>query len=326
MQPDFILFAQHGWADTNQHMAALAKDLATEATKIVAPSLNYAMTWLRITPLIDNLDRLATAALANHPEAPLRIIGHSMGGLIWLEVLNRHPDWWPRVHSLVLVASPVGGADLGRIIDPLKVGIGIAADLGQDRRPLACRIAASINTLSLAGDVDGGSDGTITIETAKVPSAQFLTMEGLDHAAMRHHPLVIETIRRFWAGENLSEPLTLHPVIEQLRAIPGMTDAHPRDIKWSTPFVTLPDGATVRTWQHPLGIDHVFVVSERGDCLYSGFVGWLNRENLWQALHDLEQVTLAARAQVNANAVATTPRTEPSPPAKDAGQSDKDPD
>ncbi len=298
MQPDFILFAQHGWADTNQYMAALAQDLGTEATQIVTPCLNYAMTWLRMAPLIDDVEQQAAAALERSPDTPLRIIGHSMGGLIWLEVLDRQPDWWPRVHSLTLVASPVGGADLGRIIDPLKVGLGIAADLGLDRRPLASRIAQSITTLSLAGDIDGGSDGTITIESAKVPNAQFLTMEGLDHAAMRHHPWVTETIRQFWAGENLSDPLTLHPVIEQLRDVPGMTDAHPRDIKWSVPFVTLPDGAAVRVWQHPLGIDHVFVVSEHGDCLYSGFVGWLHREDFWRALHTLKAEVDQAKAAI----------------------------
>jgi hypothetical protein len=306
MQPDFILFAQHGWADTNQYMAALAQDLATEATKIVAPSLNYAMTWLRMAPLIDDVEQIAIAVLDRYPATPLRIIGHSMGGLIWLEVLNRHPDWWPRVHSLVLVASPVGGADLGRIIDPLQVGLGIAADLGQNRRPLACRIAASINTLSLAGDIDSGSDGTIPLESTKVPNARFLTMEGLSHATMRHHPWVVETIRQFWDGENLSEPLTIHPVIEQLREIPGMTDAHPRDIKWSEPFVTLPDGATVRIWQHPLGIDHVFVVSEQGDCLYSGFVGWLHREDLWESLHILKAEVTEANSERNLPASSTS--------------------
>lgn len=68
--PDFILFAQHGWADNNQHMAALAQSLATESTLIVAPSLNYAMTWLRIVPLIQEVEQAALAAITRWPEAP----------------------------------------------------------------------------------------------------------------------------------------------------------------------------------------------------------------------------------------------------------------
>ncbi|MEY3299894.1 MAG: hypothetical protein RLZZ597_3154 [Cyanobacteriota bacterium] len=288
MSPDYLLFAQHGWADNNQHMVALAQQLATEQTHIIAPSLNYAMTWLRMAPLIDDVERIATEAVKTYPDAPLRIIGHSMGGLIWLEVLTRHSDWWPKVHSLVLVASPVGGADLGRILDPLQVGVGIAADLGQDRRAMASALAQHLKTLVIAGDLDGGSDGTIPVESTKVPHAQFVDMEGLSHAAMRNHPWVVETIRQFWAGEDLSEPLTQHPVIEQIRAIPGMTDAHLRDLPQSEPFLTLEDESVIRVWRHPLGIDHVFVIASSGACLYAGYVGWLHRTDLWHALSHLK--------------------------------------
>ncbi|MGF1570200.1 MAG: alpha/beta fold hydrolase [Nodosilinea sp.] len=288
MSPDFILFAQHGWADNNQMMLALAHALATETTEIVAPSLNYAMTWLRMAPLVDDVERLATVVIDQHPETPLRIIGHSMGGLIWLEVLNRHPAWWAQVQSLTLVASPVGGADLGRMIDPLHVGLGIAADLGQDRRPMATTIATNIMTLSLAGDVDGGSDGTITLESTKVPNAQFVCLPGLNHPTMRFHPLVVEHIQQFWAGKPLSEPLRLPPVVARLRQIPGMTDAHPRDFGKATPFLTLECGTCLRVWRHPLGIEHVFVASAQGHCLYSGYVGWMHTEDFWVALESLK--------------------------------------
>jgi hypothetical protein len=287
MTPDYLLFAQHGWADDNRAMMSLAKDLATDHTKIVAPCLNYAMTWLRMGPLISEVESQAIAALDQYPDSPLRIIGHSMGGLIWLELLDRHPDWWPRVEFLTLVASPVGGADLGRIIDPLQVGVGIAADLGKDRRPLAAAIAAEISTLVLAGDMDDGSDGTITVESTKVPQAQFVCLTGLSHPVLRYHPSVIERIQRFWRGESLSEPISLHPVVAKLRAIPGMTDAHLRGFDQAETFLTLNDGVSIRAWRNPLGIDHVFVASPHGRCLYSGYVGWIHREDLWQALEDL---------------------------------------
>ena len=287
MSESYILFAQHGWADTNQSMMTLAKQLAGENAQIVAPCLNYALTWLRMAPLIDQVDALATAALARQPSLPLRIVGHSMGGLIWLEVLTRHPEWWPRVEFLVLVGSPVGGADLGRILDPLQVGVGVAADLGRDRRPLATRIAAAINTLSIAGDIDGGSDGTITVESTRVPNAQFVCLPGLRHSALRCHPQVVEQIQAFWAGAALSAPLVLHSLVEQLRQIPGMTDAHRRDFGRATPWHTFADGTGLHLWRSPFGIDHVFLVSTQGDCLYSGYVGLLHRQDLWSGLEVL---------------------------------------
>src|SRR5215216_4800699 len=158
--PGFILCAQHGWADTSRDMAKLAHTLASTDTLVVTPDLGWFQTWLRIEPLILRVDQQITAVLGANPDARLRIIGHSMGGLIWLEVLHRHRSWWARVDSLVLLACPVGGADLARMVDPIQMGIGIARDLGTDRRPIAEAIAQQISTLSIAGDVDGGSDGT----------------------------------------------------------------------------------------------------------------------------------------------------------------------
>lgn len=283
MSADFILFAQHGWADNHLNMLALAQKLATETTIVIAPRLNYALTWLRLAPLVETVDRLATRAIEDNPEVPLRIMGHSMGGLIWLEVLSRHPDWWPRVHSLVLLAVPVGGAHLARLIDPLGLGVGIAADLGQNRRPTAIPIVATIKTLVLAGDIDGGSDGTITIESTKIPRAQFAVLEGLSHPVLRYHPRVIEMIRGFWAGDHLGFAPT-HPLIEYLRQVPGMTDAHYRGFKHSVVYRTDQDGVSLRRWRHPLGLDHVFVASPHGNCLYGGYVGWLHRRLLARAL------------------------------------------
>ncbi|MFQ4135094.1 esterase/lipase family protein [Nodosilinea sp. PGN35] len=287
MPENFILFAQHGWADTNQAMMTLAEQLAGENAQIVAPCLNYAMTWLRMAPLIDQVDALATATLARQPELPLRIVGHSMGGLIWLEVLSRHPEWWQRVEFLVLVGSPVGGADLGRLLDPLQVGVGVAADLGRDRRSLAARIAAAVNTLAIAGDVDGGSDGTITVESTRVPYAQFVCLGGINHAALRCHPRVVEQIQQFWGGSRLSEPMVSHPLVEDLRRIPGMTDAHRRDFARAAPWHTFSDGSSLRLWRSPLGIYHVFLASAAGDCLYSGYVGWMHTGEMWSALKGL---------------------------------------
>ena len=81
------------WADDNRAMVSMAKDLAADEAQIVAPSLNYAMTWLRIEPLVTAVEQQAMVALEEFPDRPWRIIGHSMGGLIWLELLNRRPDW-----------------------------------------------------------------------------------------------------------------------------------------------------------------------------------------------------------------------------------------
>lgn len=289
MAVDYILFAQHGWADDHRAIAALAEQLIAPGVPLIVPCLDYFQTWMRMEPLIQQVEAIALQAFATYPEAPARIIGHSMGGLIWLEVLTRHPDWWSRVHSLVLIASPVGGADLGRIIDPLQLGVGIAADLGKDRKGLAAAIAAVIPTLVIAGDIDQGSDGTVTVTCTQFPHATFILLPGLSHPVLRNHPNVVSAIRDFWDDFSIGERIASNEMIQQLRQVPGMTDGHWRDFERSQPYFTDRHGITLRVWSNPLGVNHVFVASPTGVCLYAGFVGWLHDADLKAAIDQIQQ-------------------------------------
>ena len=292
--PNWILFAQHGWADDNRAISGLAADLATLDTLVIAPSLGYAKTWLRIEPLIRAVEAIATAALSDYPAASVRIVGHSMGGLIWLEVLERHPEWWSRVDSLVLLGSPIGGSDLGRMLDPFSLGLGIARDLGKNRRSIAEAIATQIPTLVIAGDVDGGSDGTITVESTKVFGAEFVYLAGLSHPTLRSHSLVARAIRNFWTTHPSRSPLFRSPdfgdvLIQRLRQIDGITDAHYRDFYRAQVYSTFKDGVTLRLWKSPIGVEHVFVACPNGQCLYGGFVGWGHGKGLRQVLTAVQQ-------------------------------------
>jgi len=296
--PDVILYAQHGWADDHRTIASLASSLATPSTMIVTPNLGYVRTWLWIDPLIQVVEAVVAENIARYPTSPMRVVGHSMGGLIWLEVLARHPEWWSQVESLVLVGSPVGGADLARAFDPLGIGVGIARDLGINRRKIAEAIAAKIPTLVIAGDIDNGSDGTVTVQCTKIFGAEFVRLPDIHHAALKNHPLVAEAIQQFWAIVPERIPITMprsdfsDTLIQRLQAVPGMTDAHERDFPRAEILIAFDNGVTIRTWKNLMGIDHIFVACPNGQCLYSGFVGWLHAENLRQALEALKQELL----------------------------------
>jgi hypothetical protein len=290
--PDFLLFAQHGWADDSQDISRLAGALATEKTVIIAPSLGKLKTWLRIEPLIQNVETFASQTIKNYPETPMRIMGHSLGGLIWLEVLNRHPEWWQHVDSLIVLGSPIGGADLARIIDPLAIGIGIAGDLGKNRRHLAEKIAQNIPTLTIASDLDSGSDGMITVETTKFAYCKYICLSDIVHAALKCHPRLVPIIQDFWTNPQITTPPPENlatKLIKRLQIIPGMTDGHRRDFTRAKVYLSLTDGITIRTWKNPFGIDHVFVADKEDKCLYSGYVGWLHSQALRQTLAEIEQ-------------------------------------
>lgn len=292
--PDYILYAQHGWADVNQGIGQLAKQIASPRARVVVPNLGFVNTWIRITPLIDRVEAIAHQTQTEHPETPIRIVGHSMGGLIWLEVLARHPEWWPQIESLVLVASPVGGADLGRMFDPFEWGIGIARDLGTNRRAIAERIAATVPTLIIAGDYDGGSDGIVPVECTKFHRASYVTVNNINHDRMKKHPAVAEIIQQFWqSADHLCVPQPVESecdrIIRQLQAIPGITDAHYRGFSDSQHWSHLGEGLSLRIWQNRLGIHHIFLSNQGGDCLFAGFVGWPHTEALYETLWHLKQ-------------------------------------
>jgi pimeloyl-ACP methyl ester carboxylesterase len=289
---DFILYAQHGWADTCQTILTLAQALANPKTLIIAPDLGYIKTWIRIEPLIEKVEKNALQTIANYPHTPIRIIAHSMGGLIWLEILNRHPEWYSKIHSLVLIASPVGGADIARIFDPLGWGIGIAKDLGINRREIAEKIAQEIPTLVISGDIDNGSDGTIPIESTKFFNSQFVCVPGVSHPQLRNHSKVREIIKDFWDNPIitlLTETDLSILLIQRLRSVAGMTDAHRRYIHHSEVFLKFKNGISIQIWKNPLQVEHIFVLNHQGECLYAGFVGWIHRGDLHQALEDIRQ-------------------------------------
>jgi pimeloyl-ACP methyl ester carboxylesterase len=295
--PLYILYAQHGWADTHREIQQMARSIADPQAMVIAPDLGYLRTWWRIQPLIEQVDQIASNLHQRYPTLPKRIIGHSMGGLIWLEVLNRHPDWWPQIEFLSLIASPIGGADWGRIIDPMRLGVGIARDLGTNRRTLAQNIAQHIPTQIIAGNSDGGSDGTVPLQCTQFTGARYVELNGIKHEKLKNHPAVAQAIQQFWANPSLisaSEAQLVPPsgpiydIIQQLRAIRGMTDAHYRDFPKAKGWADLTDRLNLRTWKNPAGVHHVFLADRDNRCWFAGYVGWLDTDELYRALKTIK--------------------------------------
>jgi hypothetical protein len=285
-QPSYLVFSQHGMVDTSQPMAAVARrSLDDPQARIIAPDLGYFNTIFAMEPLIRKVEQIAIAEIANHPNIPIRIMGMSLGGVIWTELLTRHPEWWSRVESFVLIGSPIGGAHLAKMADPLGLmKFAIADELGRDRRPLAEAIARVIPTLIIAGDCDQGSDGTVLVQTTQFKHAHFVLVEGFDHAGLRFCGAVDAAIREFWSQARSPKPEAemsdLDRTIALLRSVPGMTDAHPKDLKYAKLAETLSDGSRLWRWTSPIGVKHVFLENSAGEYCFGGYVGWVHQDGL----------------------------------------------
>lgn len=284
-----LLFLQHGWADTNQTMWALGQKLRSDHTLICAPDLGWWRTWGKFTELYQRVRAQALELLEAYPHAPVKIVGHSLGGLIWLEILADHPQWWSRMHSLVLLAVPVGGADLARTFDPWGSLPLIARDLAKSRRSIATSIARHIPTLVIAGDWDGGSDGTIVVGTTRFLGANWHCIQGAHHAQVRWHPQTVALIKTFWQNPTIAEPKPnwqTH-MLEYLYSL-SLTDAHARDLRWAQRVCHLKDNHTLWQWTSPLWIKHIFITDPYMAVVYGAFAGWLDRGKLDQVIAHLK--------------------------------------
>ena len=283
-----ILFSQHGMTDINTMMATLAHLVAPPQTHIVAPNLGIIETHFEIEPLIAKLEKIADQTFREYSDIPARIIATSLGGIIWIEVLSRHPEWWNRCESLVLLGSPVGGADLARIIDPFGWGIGMAKHLGQNRRILAEQITANIPTLVVAGNTSGGGDWTVSIESTKLKYAHFICLDGVSHWDLRKHPAVVKAIREFWSKPQKPLPAPddslIQKLIEHFRSVPGITDASARDFFRAKAIFYFSDRTSIRTWINVVGVHHVFIANPYEQCEYAAFVGWIHSADLQRAI------------------------------------------
>jgi len=289
--PDFILLAQHGWSDNGNDIGQLAQAMATPDTLVLSPSLGLLKTYWRIEPLIKQLEKIFLETINQYPDRPMRVMGHSMGGLICIELLDLHPELWNRIHSLVLIGSPIGGSDIARMIDPLGIGIGMARDLGKNRRELATKVAQHIPTLAIAGDLGSGSDGLVTVENTKFAYSKFILIPGGAHAALKRNQKLIPIIQEFWLNPQVSdapEDNLATRIIQHLQQVPGMTDASYRDFGRSQTHLVFSEGIEIRTWKNPAGVDHVFVADSAGECIYGGYVGWLHAAQLQKALAEFK--------------------------------------
>lgn len=292
MSPQYLVFSQHGMVDTYHAMEALAKRNSDGESRVIAPDLGYFNTLFCIERLIEKVETIAAREIRAYPEVPIRIIGCSLGGVIWTEILTRHPEWWSRIESWVLLGSPIGGAHLARMADPLNLmNFAIAQDLGIDRRLLAEAIAQVVPTLIIAGDSDGGSDGTVLVQTTQFNHARFVCVPGVNHPGLRFSEAVDDAIRSFWAEQ--PKKVVMTPVrsgpISQLRSAPGMTDAHPRDFARSQPIGALKEGLVLRVWNNPVGVKHVFLENDHGECEFGGYVGWVHRAGLERVIQSVLQ-------------------------------------
>lgn len=150
----------------------------------------HAFSYHGRSPFEANVDRLARFARA-HPGA--HFVGHSLGGVLILETLNRHPEL--AVASAVLLGAPARGCFAGRRFGRARFGrwmLGESCALWDEhparwrrREPLG--VVAGTAPLGLGrlfGRLPGQNDGVVCVDETEVEGMAARALVPLGHSAL----------------------------------------------------------------------------------------------------------------------------------------------
>jgi pimeloyl-ACP methyl ester carboxylesterase len=183
-------------------MELMRRRLARGGYRVVT----YSYPSMRLT-LAENAERLERYC-RKLPAPRVHFVGHSLGGLVVLRMLERASGWTPG--RVVLTGTPYGGTFAGRRLAGLPGG---RAALGRSMRrwlsPMrlppatACEIGVIAGALSLglgrvvAPDLPAPNDGVISVEETRVPGMRDHIVLNVSHSGMLVSRAVVQQICAF---------------------------------------------------------------------------------------------------------------------------------
>ena len=138
---------------------------------------------------------------------PAHFVGHSLGGLVILEALQRHPEM--AAGRVVLLGTPVNGCYAGRRLARYPGGrwfLGESESLWRERRaarwnrPEALGVIAGTLPLGLGrlfGPLPGPNDGVVALEETEVEGMAGRVALPVGHSAMLVSARVAENVVAF---------------------------------------------------------------------------------------------------------------------------------
>ena len=160
--------------------------------------------------IADDLDtnaRRLAEFVAAQPEPTVHLVGHSLGGLLALHMLEIAPD--PRVRRVVLAGSPWRGSTIARTVHDwpggeTAVGRSLAQWYAAPRPDLGQRYEIGV----IAGTVPFGAgtlvarlqrphDGTVTVEETRLPTMADHLLLPVTHTSMLTSTAVARAVVQF---------------------------------------------------------------------------------------------------------------------------------
>ena len=155
-----------------------------------------------------NIERLRAFARQSLEGRPGHFIGHSLGGVVIMEMLGRQPD--VAAASVLLIGSPVRGCHAGRRLGLARIGrwmMGGSRPLWEERearwgRPEPLGVIAGTQPLGLGralGRLPGPSDGVVRVAETAVEGMRDRALVPVGHSALIVDRRVAQLAERFMA-------------------------------------------------------------------------------------------------------------------------------
>ena len=160
------------------------------------------------SPLQGNVARFARFVRESFAGRPVHFVGHSLGGVLILQMLNAHPEI--AAASALLLGAPVRGCLAGRRLGSAGVGrwmMGACGDICSEReaawpRRVPLGVIAGTVPLGLGralGRLPGENDGVVRVEETAVQGMTGRSLVPLGHSLLIVSGAVGQLVERFLA-------------------------------------------------------------------------------------------------------------------------------
>ena len=199
-EPKAIVVLVHGLWNRGWYMAAMAKRLRLRGRQVEVFSYPT-----RKDCLDGHADDLHVF-LAGHPAEELHLVGHSMGGLVILNMLNRYDDLPPG--RVVLMGTPVKGSAVVKRLEKLpgqKLMFGKAREnllQGYEHTPSVhetgmIRGTRAMGLGRIAGKHDEPNDGSVAHSETQLDGLKDSVDLPVSHSEMLISAEVVEQVEQF---------------------------------------------------------------------------------------------------------------------------------
>ncbi len=190
----------HGLWNRGWMMAMLAKRLRTRSHNVRVFSYPT-----RADNLDGHADELHSFLLENKAEE-LHLVGHSMGGLVILNMLSRHDDLPPG--RVVMMGTPVKGSGVVQRLSKLPGQDFVFGSARQDllkgfqfapagRETGMIRGTRAFGLGQIAGKQDEPNDGSICVSETELEGLHDTVELAVSHSGMLVSPEVVEQLEQF---------------------------------------------------------------------------------------------------------------------------------